>query len=127
MQSNERKVILATNYAETSVTIDGVLAVIDSGLHKVMTVNPERQAQCLSLEHISRSAADQRRGRAGRQSSGLCVRLYREDDYLHAPAQPVPEISRSTLEQVVLRLKAFGVRDVLKFPLPTAPDPCKVL
>lgn len=99
----QRKIILSTNVAETSVTIEGVSAVIDSGLARVAV------GRSLRLERIARSSADQRAGRAGRTGPGRCYRLYSERDYAGRPAQLEPEIRRLELSQVVLELERMGV------------------
>jgi ATP-dependent RNA helicase DHX8/PRP22 len=113
-----RKVILATNIAETSLTIAGVRYVIDPGLSKQRAFNPRSGVDTLAVAPISRAAARQRAGRAGREAPGKCFRLYTEDAF-HAtlPAVTRPEILRANLGGVVLQLKALGVDDVLSFPL----------
>jgi ATP-dependent helicase HrpA len=116
-----RKVILATNIAETSITVDDVRHVIDSGLAKVPRVNPRTGVMVLREEGISQASADQRMGRAGRTAAGRCVRLYAAADYRQRPPFTDPEIVRLDLAETVLSLVDLGVRDVEGFDLPTRP------
>ncbi|KAJ2776282.1 ATP-dependent RNA helicase [Coemansia javaensis] len=115
-----RKVVLATNIAETSLTIPGIRHVVDSGVHKVRGFDP-RIGESLLVEPISRSSARQRAGRAGREAAGFCYRLYTEADFAQLPEDAVPEIRRCQLTMVVLQLKAAGVDDVLGFGFMDAP------
>src|SRR5205823_7418127 len=117
-----RKVIVATNVAETSLTIDGVRVVIDSGLARIARFDPRRGINTLLVERISRASADQRAGRAGRTAPGRCVRLWTEREHLDRAPQELPEVKRLDLAEVVLTLKASGVRDVTKFRWLEAPD-----
>lgn len=119
---DRRKVIVSTNVAETSLTIDGVRVVIDSGLAKIARFDPYRGINTLLQERISRASADQRAGRAGRTAPGVCLRLWTEKDHLTRPAQELPEIRRLDLSEVVLTLKASGVEDVAGFRWLEAPD-----
>ncbi|KAJ2224571.1 Salivary acidic proline-rich phosphoprotein 1/2 [Coemansia sp. RSA 485] len=116
-----RKVILATNIAETSLTIPGIRHVVDSGVHKVRGFDP-RVGESLLVEPISKSSARQRTGRAGREAPGFCYRLYTEADYAQLTEDSVPEIKRCQLSMVVLQLKASGVQDVLKFDFMDRPS-----
>ncbi|KAJ1964197.1 ATP-dependent RNA helicase [Dipsacomyces acuminosporus] len=116
-----RKVILATNIAETSLTIPGIRYVIDSGVHKVRGFDP-RIGESLLVEPVSKSSARQRTGRAGREAEGHCYRLYTEADYAQLPEDSVPEIKRCQLSMVVLQLKAAGANDVLKFDFMDRPS-----
>ena len=116
-----RKLILATNIAETSITIDGVRFVIDLGLHKVPSYDPRSGLSALREEPISQASARQRLGRAGRTAPGVCVRLYDERRFRDRPLFPTEEILRMDLIEVVLRLIDLGVRDVERFPLVTPP------
>ncbi|KAJ1725780.1 ATP-dependent RNA helicase [Coemansia erecta] len=116
-----RKVILATNIAETSLTIPGIRHVIDSGVHKVRGFDP-RVGESLLVEPISKSSARQRTGRAGREAAGFCYRLYTEADYAQLPEDSIPEIKRCQLSMVVLQLKASGVKDVMKFDFMDRPS-----
>ena len=101
-QSLARKVVVATNVAETSVTIDGIIHVIDSGLARVARYDAERGLGTLFIEPISRASADQRAGRAGRTAPGTCHRLWTESEHLNRPARNTPEIQRSDLAEIVL-------------------------
>ncbi len=120
---DQRKVIVSTNVAETSLTIDGVRVVIDGGLARVARFDPVRGINTLLIERISRASADQRAGRAGRTAPGHCLRLWTEREHLDRPAQETPEVKRLDLAEVVLTLKASGVRDVAKFRWLELPDP----
>ena len=117
-----RKVIVATNVAETSITIPGIRHVIDSGLARVNRFDPKRGINVLAIEPISQASADQRAGRAGRTAPGTCIRLWPENEHRHRPAHSTPEIQRLDLAEVVLQLHAFGVKDVRAFPWLEAPN-----
>lgn len=110
-----RKVVVSTNVAETSLTIDGVRLVIDSGLARIPRYDPYRGINTLLIERISRAAAEQRAGRAGRTAPGVCMRLWTEREHDERPPQELPEVKRLDLAEVVLTLKAAGVRDLRKF------------
>jgi len=114
--------VVATNVAETSLTIDGIRCVIDSGLARIPRYDAHRGLNTLLIEKISRAAADQRAGRAGRTAPGLCLRLWSQDEHAHRPAQELPEIKRLDLAEVALTLKAAGVEDLWKFRWLEAPD-----
>ncbi|XP_040511041.1 probable ATP-dependent RNA helicase DHX34 isoform X2 [Gallus gallus] len=118
-----RKCILATNIAETSVTIDGVRFVLDSGKVKEMSYDPQCKLQRLQEFWISRASAEQRKGRAGRTGPGLCFRLYSESDLEAFAPYPVPEIQRVALDSVVLLLKSMGLGDPRSFPFLDPPSP----
>ncbi|NWZ59808.1 DHX34 helicase, partial [Haliaeetus albicilla] len=111
-----RKCILSTNIAETSVTIDGVRFVLDSGKVKEMSYDPQGKLQRLQEFWISRASAEQRKGRAGRTGPGVCYRLYAESDYDAFSPYPVPEIQRVALDALVLQLKSMGLGDPRTFP-----------
>jgi ATP-dependent helicase HrpB len=116
------KIVLATNVAETSITIDGIRLVIDSGLARIPRYDPYRGVNTLFTEKISRASADQRTGRAGRTAPGECVRLWTPEDQARRPAREAPEVKRLELSEVLLTLKAGGVQDLRSFPwfeLPT--------
>ncbi|XXF75512.1 ATP-dependent helicase HrpB [Myxococcaceae bacterium GXIMD 01537] len=115
-RSSRRKLILSTNVAETSVTIDGVAAVIDSGLARVASHSPWSGLPTLKLSKVSRASATQRAGRAGRTRSGHCLRLYTQHDFDGRPEQDAPEIRRMDLAETVLALRNSGVRDLATFP-----------
>jgi ATP-dependent helicase HrpB len=118
-----RKIIVSTNVAETSLTIDGVTAVIDSGLARMARYDPHRGINTLLIEKISAASADQRAGRAGRTAPGVCVRLWTEREHAQRPPQELPEVKRLDLAEVVLTLKASGIDDVINFPWLEKPDP----
>lgn len=114
--SQRRKIIIATNIAETSLTIPGIRYVIDTGTARISRFSPHTRTQRLPVEAISQSSADQRKGRCGRVSEGICIRLYSEEDYESRPRFTPPEILRSNLAAVILRMKAFRLGDVETFP-----------
>ena len=110
-----RKVIVSTNVAETSLTIDGITMVVDAGLARVARYDPHRGINTLLIEKISRASADQRAGRAGRTAPGVCLRLWTERDHERRAAAELPEIKRLDLAETVLSLKAAGVTDLTAF------------
>jgi ATP-dependent helicase HrpB len=112
---DKRKVVVATNVAETSLTIDGIRCVIDSGLARIPRYDSYRGINTLLVEKISRASADQRTGRAGRTAPGLCLRLWSREEHGHRPAHELPEVKRLDLAEVVLTLKASGVQDLRTF------------
>ncbi|CEJ61178.1 Putative ATP-dependent RNA helicase [Penicillium brasilianum] len=116
-----RKVILATNIAETSVTVSGVRYVVDCGKAKVKQFRTRLGLDSLLVKPISKSAAIQRKGRAGREAPGQCFRLYTEKDYLALDETNTPEILRCDLTQALLNMKARGVDDIVRFPFLTRP------
>jgi ATP-dependent helicase HrpB len=118
----KRKVIVSTNVAETSLTIDGVRVVIDSGLARVARFDPHRGINTLLIEKISRASAQQRLGRAGRTAEGHCIRLWTQPDHDQRPAQTLPEIRRLELSGALLTLKASGIEDLEHFPWVEAPE-----
>ncbi|HRE82907.1 MAG TPA: ATP-dependent RNA helicase HrpA [Opitutaceae bacterium] len=120
-RSSRRKVILATNIAETSLTIPGIRYVVDTGLARLSRYSPQARTRRLPIEPVSQSSADQRKGRAGRVAEGVCIRLYSEQDYEERPRFTQPEIQRANLADVILRLKAFGLGDVERFPFINPP------
>ncbi|KAK1942377.1 putative pre-mRNA-splicing factor ATP-dependent RNA helicase mog-5 [Phytophthora citrophthora] len=117
-----RKVIVATNIAETSLTIDGVRYVVDCGFTKQKVYNPVRQMESLVVVPISKVSAQQRAGRAGRTASGKCYRLYNKASYEEMAQETVPEIQRTNLANTVLYLKILGIQDVLGFQYLDPPD-----
>jgi ATP-dependent helicase HrpB len=119
---DKRKVVVATNVAETSLTIDGVRLVIDSGLARMARYDANRGINTLLIEKISQSSADQRAGRAGRTAPGVCMRLWSREEHSHRAPQELPEIKRLDLAEVVLTLKAAGVDDLRKFRWLEKPD-----
>jgi ATP-dependent helicase HrpB len=120
--SSKRKIIVSTNVAETSLTIDGVRVVIDSGLARVARFDPHRGINTLLIEKISRASAQQRLGRAGRTVPGHCVRLWTERDHEQRAVQTLPEIRRLELSGALLTLKAGGIEDLENFPWLEPPD-----
>ena len=114
--SGRRRVILSTNIAETSLTVPGIRYVIDSGVARISRYSPHSRTQRLPIEPVAQSSADQRKGRCGRVSNGICYRLYSEDDYNRRPRFTTPEIHRSNLAAVILRMLAFRLGDVRTFP-----------
>jgi ATP-dependent helicase HrpB len=119
---DRRKVVVSTNVAETSLTIDGVRLVIDSGLARIARYDANRGINTLLIEKISQSSADQRTGRAGRTAPGVCMRLWSREEHSHRAPQELPEIKRLDLAEVVLTLKAAGVDDLRKFRWLEKPD-----
>jgi ATP-dependent helicase HrpB len=118
----QRKVVVSTNVAETSLTIDGVRLVIDSGLARIPRFDANRGINTLLVENISQSSSDQRAGRAGRTAPGVCMRLWSREEHSHRSAQELPEIKRLDLAEVVLTLKAAGVENLRKFRWLEPPD-----
>lgn len=123
---SKRRIILATNVAETSLTIPGIRFVIDSGLARVSRHDPGSGIQRLQIEPVSQASARQRRGRCGRISEGVCVRLYTEEDFEERPPFTDPEILRSNLSGVVLQMEHLGLGDPLEFPFVDPPQPKRV-
>jgi ATP-dependent helicase HrpB len=121
-RTGKRKIIVSTNVAETSLTIDGVTMVVDAGFARVARYDPHRGINTLLIEKISRASADQRAGRAGRTAPGLCLRLWTQRDHTLRAAAELPEIKRLDLAETVLSLKAAGVRDLASFRWMDRPD-----
>ncbi len=119
---DQPKVVVATNVAETSMTIDGVRLVIDSGLARIPRYDANRGINTLLIEKISQANADQRAGRAGRTAPGVCMRLWSRAEHDERAPQELPEIKRLDLAEVVLTLKAAGVEDLRKFRWLEKPD-----
>ena len=111
-----RRIILSTNIAETSLTVPGIRYVVDAGLARISHYSPHSRTQRLPIEPIAQSSADQRKGRCGRVSNGVCYRLYSEQDFLARPRFTTPEIHRSNLAAVILRMLAFKLGDIRTFP-----------
>jgi ATP-dependent helicase HrpA len=112
----QRRVILATNVAETSLTIPGIVYVVDTGVARLSRYDPRTGTTRLQIEAISQASADQRKGRCGRVRDGICVRLYDEPSFLARPAFTDPEMKRTGLAGVILRMKSLGLGDVEDFP-----------
>lgn len=121
--NERRKIVVATNVAETSVTIDGIRHVVDSGEARVARYDAERGISTLAIERVSRASADQRKGRAGRTAPGTCHRLWTESGHLDRPERNTPEIQRSDLAEVVLLLHSLGIRRAAEFDWLDKPDP----
>ena len=121
--SGRRRVFMATNVAETSLTIPGIVSVVDSGQARVSRFSPQRQIQSLQVEMISKASARQRRGRCGRVREGICVKLYEEEAYEATSEFTDPEIRRSALSGVILRMLSLGLGDVREFPFIDPPSP----
>src|SRR5579859_938218 len=122
----QSKIVVSTNVAETSLTIDGVRLVIDSGLARIPRYDPYRGINTLGIDKISRASAEQRAGRAGRTAPGTCIRLWTAQDHARRPARELPEIRRLDLAEVVLTLKAAGIPDLQKFRWLDPPDPSSI-
>jgi ATP-dependent helicase HrpA len=116
-----RRIVLATNVAETSLTVPGIRYVIDSGLARVKRYSYRNKVEQLQIENIAQSSANQRAGRCGRLADGICIRLYDEADFLARPRFPDPEIFRSSLAAVILRMHALGLGQVESFPFLESP------
>jgi ATP-dependent helicase HrpA len=116
-----RKVIVATNVAETSLTIPGIRYVVDTGLARISQYNPRTRTTALPIVPVSRSSADQRMGRCGRVAAGVCIRLFIPEDYDDRPQFTPPEILRSNLAEVILRMLALHLGDIADFPFIDGP------
>ena len=117
-----RNIVLATNVAETSLTVPGIKYVIDPGTARISRYSYRTKVQRLPIEAISQASANQRAGRCGRVSSGVCIRLYSEDDYLNRPGFTDPEILRTNLATVILQMLALDLGEIGDFPFVEAPD-----
>jgi len=116
------RIVLATNVAETSLTVPGIKYVVDPGFARISRYNPRTKVQRLPIEKISQASANQRKGRCGRISEGICVRLYLESDFNTRSAFTDPEILRTNLASVILQMKALGLGDIEAFPFIEPPD-----
>jgi ATP-dependent helicase HrpA len=121
-RGSRRRIVLATNVAETSITVPGIRSVIDSGLARVSRYSVRSRLQRLPIEPVSRASADQRKGRCGRLGPGLCLRLYSEEDFAARPPFTEPEILRTNLAALLLRLAADGLGAAERFPFIDPPD-----
>ncbi|MGW7238645.1 ATP-dependent RNA helicase HrpA [Streptomyces sp. NPDC054804] len=117
-----RRIVLATNVAETSLTVPGIKYVIDPGFARISRYSHRTKVQRLPIEAISQASANQRKGRCGRTSDGVCIRLYDEDDFLARPEFTDAEILRTNLASVILQMTAAGLGDIEKFPFIDPPD-----
>jgi ATP-dependent RNA helicase HrpA len=118
----QRRVILATNVAETSLTVPGIRHVVDSGLARISRYSVRGKVQRLHVERISQASAEQRKGRCGREAEGICIRLYSEEDFAAREAFTPPEILRTNLASVILRMATLGLGDPESFPFLDPPD-----
>ncbi|MFP5577146.1 MAG: ATP-dependent RNA helicase HrpA [Acidimicrobiia bacterium] len=118
----KRRVVIATNIAETSITVPGIRYVVDPGTARISRYSKRTKVQRLPIEAISQASADQRAGRCGRVAPGICIRLYGEDDYDARPQFTEPEILRTNLASVILQMTAIGLGDVESFPFVEPPD-----
>ncbi len=121
-QGQARRIVLATNVAETSVTVPGIRFVIDSGLARIKRYSWRNKIEQLRIERISQASANQRAGRCGRLGPGVCIRLYSEEDFASRAEFTDPEILRSSLASVILRLKSLRVHDIENFPFVDPPS-----
>jgi ATP-dependent helicase HrpA len=117
-----RRIVLATNVAETSLTVPGIRYVIDPGTARISRYSARLKVQRLPIERISQASADQRKGRCGRTSEGICIRLYTEQDFAERPRFTDPEILRTNLASVILQMAAAGLGDIERFPFLDPPD-----
>ncbi len=117
-----RKVVAATNVAETSLTIPGIRYVIDTGLARIPKYHPSTRTTSLAVAPVSRSSADQRKGRCGRVRDGVCIRLYSQESYESRPDYTLPEILRSNLAEVILRMLSLKLGDIERFPFVDPPN-----
>ncbi len=121
-QHQGRRIVLATNVAETALTVPGIRYVVDSGEARISRYSTRNRVQQLPIEKISRASADQRKGRCGRIAEGVCIRLYTEDDYQARSEFTDPEIKRTNLAAVILRMLALGIGSVEDYPFMEKPD-----
>lgn len=118
-----RRIVLATNVAETSLTVPGIRYVIDPGYARISRYSYRTKVQRLPIEPIAQASANQRKGRCGREAPGICIRLYSEDDFNQRPAFTEPEILRTNLASVILQMAALRLGDIQRFPFLDKPDP----
>ncbi|MGY0539701.1 ATP-dependent RNA helicase HrpA [Nocardioides sp. YJ-D4] len=117
-----RRIVLATNVAETSLTVPGIKYVVDTGVARISRYSARTKVQRLPIEPISQASANQRSGRTGRVEAGIAIRLYSEEDYLGRPEFTDPEILRTNLASVILQMASLGLGDIARFPFVEAPD-----
>jgi ATP-dependent helicase HrpA len=120
------RIVIATNIAETSLTIPRIRYVVDSGLARMSRYSPRTRTKRLPIEAVSQSSANQRKGRCGRLAEGVCIRLYSEEEFEKRPPYTQPEIQRSNLAEVILRMKAFQLGDIETFPFLNPPQPAAI-
>ena len=118
-----RRVVLATNVAETSLTVPGIRYVVDPGTARISRYSRRLKVQRLPIEPVSQASANQRAGRCGRVADGICIRLYSEEDFDARPEFTEPEILRTNLASVILQMTALGLGDLAEFPFVDPPDP----
>ncbi|RJP86426.1 MAG: ATP-dependent RNA helicase HrpA [Desulfobacteraceae bacterium] len=111
-----RKIVVATNVAETSITVPGIRYVVDTGVARISNYDPRTRTTTLPISPVSKSSADQRKGRCGRVADGICIRLFSEEDYENRPLFTPPEILRADLSEVILRMMALKLGDIASFP-----------
>ncbi len=121
--AEKQKIIVATNIAETSLTIPGIKYVIDAGLARILEYNPRSQTTGLPIKPVSASSAEQRKGRCGRVQNGICIRLYSQEEFFQKPLYTLPEIMRSNLAGVILRMLELNLGAVTSFPFIDKPQP----
>ncbi|MCU1692094.1 MAG: ATP-dependent helicase HrpA, partial [Frankiales bacterium] len=119
---SERRVVLATNVAETSLTVPGIRYVVDPGTARISRYSLKTKVQRLPIEPVSQASANQRKGRCGRVAEGICIRLYSEEDFLGRPEFTDPEIQRTNLASVILQMASLGLGEVAEFPFVDPPD-----
>ncbi|HET7402067.1 MAG TPA: ATP-dependent RNA helicase HrpA, partial [Usitatibacter sp.] len=124
--SGHRRIVLATNVAETSLTVPGIKYVIDTGLARIKRYSPRQKIDQLRIEPVSQAAARQRAGRCGRVAAGIAIRLYAEKDFDERPAFTTPEILRTSLASVILRMAALDLGPIAEYPFLEAPTPRQV-
>jgi ATP-dependent helicase HrpA len=122
-QHGRRRVVLATNVAETSLTVPGIHYVVDPGFARISRYSHRSKVQRLPVERVSQASADQRKGRCGRVAAGVCIRLYDEDSFASRAEFTEPEIRRTNLAAVILQMKLLGFGDIERFPFIDPPDP----
>ncbi len=120
--SGQRRIVLSTNVAETSLTVPGIRYVIDAGYARISRYSARSKIQRLPVERISQASADQRKGRCGRVAAGVCIRLYAEEDFASRAAFTEPEIQRTNLAAVILQMQLLGFGDIGRFPFIDPPD-----
>lgn len=125
-RSPQRRIVLATNVAETSITVPGIRAVIDPGTARMSRYSTRTKVQRLPIEPISQASANQRAGRCGRIAPGVCIRLYSEADFAARPEFTEPEILRTNLASVILQMASAGLGDIASFPFVEAPDRAQI-
>ena len=117
-----RRIVLATNVAETSLTVPGIKYVVDTGVARISRYSARTKVQRLPIEPISQASANQRSGRTGRVQAGIAIRLYSEEDFEGRPEFTDPEILRTNLASVILQMASLGLGDIARFPFVEAPD-----